>query len=157
MNWDMTYKILIEKIVCSPESNKCMIHWCESCPGTASLKEFLNQEVNEHEDDEEFNYCQWKTKDQATLTTITATYKKYEETLFDLTDGLTTHSYNAELKITSSSYMTKSKATTVGKNTVSYIPCLYTTWEKMLASNMIHCVLFLMTTTMIQTFCIKFK
>ena len=29
--------------------------------------------------------------------------------------------------------------------------------DKMMASNMIHCVLFLMTTSMIQAFCIKFK
>ena len=34
-----------------------MIHRCESCPGTAILKEFLDQELKEHEDDEEFNYC----------------------------------------------------------------------------------------------------
>ena len=57
MYWDLTYKYLIKKIVCNPNSNKCMIHWRESCPGTAILKEFLDQELKEHEDDEEFNYC----------------------------------------------------------------------------------------------------
>ena len=30
----------------------------ESCPGTATLKGILDQELNEHEDDEKFNYCQ---------------------------------------------------------------------------------------------------
>ena len=34
------------------ESNKCIMHWYESCPGTATLKEFLDQELNENEDDE---------------------------------------------------------------------------------------------------------
>ena len=58
MDWDLTYKDLIKKIVCNPGSNKYMIHWCESCPGTAILKEFLDQAHNEHEDDEELNYCQ---------------------------------------------------------------------------------------------------
>ena len=51
MDWDLTYKDLVKKIVQSPESKKCIMHWCESCPGTATLKEFLDQELNNHEDD----------------------------------------------------------------------------------------------------------
>ena len=47
---------LIKKIICKPESNKCMMRRCESCPSTAIVKRFLDQELNEHEDDEEFNY-----------------------------------------------------------------------------------------------------
>ena len=31
-----------------------------------------------------------------------------------------------------------------------YIPWLYTTWDQMVASNMINCVLFLMTTTVLE-------
>ena len=34
----LTYKDLIKKIIYNPESNKCFMHWCESCPGTATLK-----------------------------------------------------------------------------------------------------------------------
>ena len=78
------------------------LHRCESCPGTATLKEFLDRELNEHEDDEKFNYCQWDTTDRAILTTFTATYKEYKETLIDVIDDLTRHSYIAKLKITSS-------------------------------------------------------
>ena len=63
MDWDLTYKDLIKKIVCNTESNKYIMHRCESCPGTATLKEFLDQDFNEHEDDEKFNYCQWDTTD----------------------------------------------------------------------------------------------
>ena len=102
MNSDLTYKDLIKKIVCNTESNKCIMHRCESCPGTATLKEFLDQELNEHEDDEKFNYCQWDTTDRAILTTFTATYEEYKETLIDVIDDLTRHSYIAKLKITSS-------------------------------------------------------
>ena len=61
MDWDLTYKDLIKKIVCNTESNKCIMHRCESCPGTATLKEFFDQELNEHEHDEKCNYCQWDT------------------------------------------------------------------------------------------------
>ena len=82
---------------------------------------------------------------------------QYKETLINVIDDLTRHSYIAKLKITSSWYRTKSKATTGVKNTASYIPWLYTTWDQMVASNMIHCVLVLMTTTITQAFCIKFK
>ena len=53
VDWDLTYKDLIIKIVFNPESNKYMMHLCESCPGTAILNEFLDQEPNEHEDYEE--------------------------------------------------------------------------------------------------------
>ena len=82
---------------------------------------------------------------------------KNTKRLIDVIDDLTRHSYIAKLKITSSWYRTKSKATTGVKNTASYIPWLYTTWDQMVASNMIHCVLVLMTTTITQAFCIKFK
>ena len=52
MDWDLTCKDLIKKIVCNTESKKCIMQWCESYPGTATLKEFLDQELSEHEDDE---------------------------------------------------------------------------------------------------------
>ena len=77
-DWDLTYKDLI---VCKTESNKRIMDRCESCPGTATLKESLDQEVSEHEDDQKFNNCQWNTTDGAILTTFTATYEKYKETL----------------------------------------------------------------------------
>ena len=51
MYWDLIYKDLIKKIAYNPESNKYIMHWCESYPGTATLKEFLDQELKEHEDD----------------------------------------------------------------------------------------------------------
>ena len=153
----MTYKDLINKIVYDTESNKYIMYRCESCPGTATLKEYLDQEFNSHEDDEKFNYCHWVTTDWAILTIFTAPYKEYKVTLIDVIDDLTRHSYIAKLKITSSWYRAKSKATTEVKNTASYISWLYTTWGQMVASNMICCVLVLMTTFITQVFCIKFK
>ena len=74
MAWDLTYKNLIKKIVYNTDSNKCIMHRCESCPSTATLKEFLGQELNEHEDDEKFNYWQRDKMDRAILTNFTAIY-----------------------------------------------------------------------------------
>ena len=102
MYWDLTYKYLLKKIVYNPESNKCTMHRYESCPDTAILKEFLDQELNKHEDDEKLNYCQWSTADRALLTTFTDTYEESKETLTDVIDDLTRHSQIVKLKITSS-------------------------------------------------------
>ena len=100
MNWDLTHKDLIKKIVWNIEGKKYIMHQCESSPDTATLKEFLDQELNEQEDDETFNSCQWDTTDRAILTIFTATYEEYKETLIDAIDDLTRHSYIAKLKIT---------------------------------------------------------
>ena len=89
MDWDVTYKDLIRKIVCNTEYNKCIINRCESCPGTATLKEFIDRKFNKYGDDEKFNYCQWDTADRAILITFTAMYEEYKETLIDVIDDLT--------------------------------------------------------------------
>ena len=102
VDWELADIGLIKKKVCNTESNKCVMHRCKSCPASPTLKEFLDQELNEHEDDEKFNYCQWDTTDQSILTTFTATHKEYKETLIDVIDDLTRHFYIAKLKITSS-------------------------------------------------------
>ena len=98
IDWDLTYKDEIKKIVYNTDSNKCIMHRCESCPGTATLKEFLNWELKEHEDDEKLNYCHWDTTYRAILTTFGAIYEKYKETLIDIIDDLTRHT--AKVKVT---------------------------------------------------------
>ena len=72
------------------------MHQCKSCLGT------LDQELNKHEDDDKFNYCQWDTTDRALLTTITAPNEEHKETLIDVIDALTRPSYMIKLNITSS-------------------------------------------------------
>ena len=78
-----------------------MMHRCEFCFDTATMEEFIDHELNKHEDDEEFNYCQWDTTDRATLAVITVTQEKYNETLIDVVDHLIRHSYIAKLTMTS--------------------------------------------------------
>ena len=57
MDWELTCKDLIKKIVCNTKSKKSIMRWCESCPGNATLKELLDQELNELENNENFSYC----------------------------------------------------------------------------------------------------
>ena len=57
--------------------------------------------------------------DLVTLTTVTTTYEEYKETLIDVIDDLTRHSYISKLKITSFWYRAKSKTTTGVENTAS--------------------------------------
>ena len=75
---------------------------CNGVNSVLALKEFFDQELNDYEDNEKFNYCQWDTNGRAILTTFPATYEEYKETLINIIDDLTRHSYIAKLKITSS-------------------------------------------------------
>ena len=109
-----------------------MMHWYESCPGTASPKEFFIKHST-------------NMKMMRNLITVSGTLRieQYCQPLQPLkkntNDDLTRHSYIANLKITSSWYRRKSKAITGVKNTGSYIPWKYTTCGQMVASNMIQC------------------
>ena len=47
MEQDLSHKDLIKKIGCSSENRKCMMHRCETCPGTATPKElFIKHSTN---------------------------------------------------------------------------------------------------------------
>ena len=50
-----------------------MMHWCDSCPGSASLKQFLDEQLSDVESESEFQYNQWDTTDGASLTIVTTT------------------------------------------------------------------------------------
>ena len=112
--------------------------WILSC--NATLKEFLDQELNERENNENFNYCQWDTTDRAILTIFAATYKENKEFLIEVIDDLIRHFYITKLKITSFWCKTKSKATTGVNNNAYYLPWLDTAWNYMVASNINHCI-----------------
>ena len=92
INWDITYKDLISKIVCDSTRNECMMHHCESCLGRAGLKQFLDEQLSDVDSESEFHYNQWDTTDRAPLTTVTATCKEYKDVLIHAIDKLTKHS-----------------------------------------------------------------
>ena len=80
IDWEYTYKDLIKKVVCDPDNKICMMHHCESCPESAALKKFLNDELSHLDMDSEFHYCQWQTTDRAALARLTTTFKEYKGT-----------------------------------------------------------------------------
>ena len=67
IDWEYTYKELINKVVCDPDNNVCMMHCCESCPRSAALKKFLDDELSHLDKNSEFHFCQWQTTDHLLL------------------------------------------------------------------------------------------
>ena len=59
---------------------------CNGVNSVLALKEFFDQELNDYEDNEKFNYCQWDTNDRAILTIFPATYEEYKEALINIID-----------------------------------------------------------------------
>ena len=59
IDWEYIYKDLIKKVVCDPDNKVCMMHCCESCPGSAAVEKFLDNEVSHLDLGSEFHYCQW--------------------------------------------------------------------------------------------------
>ena len=58
-----------------------MIHHCKSCPGTAALLTFLEDQLANIDSSDKFHFSQWDIKDRVTLTAITTTYGKCKEVL----------------------------------------------------------------------------
>ena len=88
VDWEYTNKNLIKKVVCDPANKVCLMHHCESCPRSAALKKFLDDELSHLDTDSEFHYCQWQTTDHAALTTFTTTFE-YKELLIGSINNLT--------------------------------------------------------------------
>ena len=65
ISWDITYKDLMSKIVCDTSRNECMVHRCSNCPGRDHLKVFLDEELEDIDDDLEFHFNQWQSTDQS--------------------------------------------------------------------------------------------
>ena len=90
------------------------MHCCESCPGCAALKKFLDDELSHLDMDSEFHYCHWQTTDCAPLTTRTMTFKEYKGPPIDSINNLTRHSYLAKAQ----ARYVKSKKESLGANEV---------------------------------------
>ena len=69
LKWDVTYKDLMSKLVCDISSNECMVHRCENCPGTDALNNYLDGELIEMDEDEDFYFSQWQSTDRPMLVT----------------------------------------------------------------------------------------
>ena len=47
LNWEATYKDLVNTVVCDPSNCECMMHRCTNCPGTSILRKFLKEELRD--------------------------------------------------------------------------------------------------------------
>ena len=65
VNWDITYKDLISKIVCDSTRKECMMYWCESCQ--VELKQYLDEQLSDVDSDSEFHYNWVLTRSYLTM------------------------------------------------------------------------------------------
>ena len=54
LNWEVTYKDLVNKVVCDPSNCECMMH----CPGTNTSPKFLKEELSDIDPDFQFHHSQ---------------------------------------------------------------------------------------------------
>ena len=59
LNWEVTYQDLANKIVCDQSNCECMMHRCPNCPGTNTLRKFLEEELSDIAPDFQIHYSQW--------------------------------------------------------------------------------------------------
>ena len=79
LNWEVTYKDLVNKVVCDPSNCECMTRHCTNCPGNA-LCNFLEEELSDINPDFQFHYSHWQTTDRASLVLVTSTCEEYKDT-----------------------------------------------------------------------------
>ena len=89
LNWEVTYKDLVNKVVCDPSNHECMIRHCTNCPGTIALHKFLEEELSDIDPDFQFHYSQWQTTDRASLVTVTSTCEEYKDTFISAINTIT--------------------------------------------------------------------
>ena len=95
IQWNVTSKDLMSKLVCDTSNNECMVHRCAKCPGYDNLKAFLDEELIEI-DEEETKFNQWQSTDRSQLITQTVNLFEYKELVVSHINQLTLHSYIAK-------------------------------------------------------------
>ena len=96
LNWEVTYKGLVNKVVCDPSNRECIMHCYISCPGTNTLRKFLEEELSDIDPDFQFHYSQWQTTNQASLVKVISTCEEYKDTLISAINAITKHSFLAK-------------------------------------------------------------
>ena len=94
----VTYHNLLEELVCSTESELCMIHRYQNCPGTSALQRYIESKLEKSmlENDESVKFKQWISTDQVTIEEQIKPLSDFLDILIQETDTLTTHHYIAK-------------------------------------------------------------
>ena len=63
LNFEVTYKDLVNEVVCDKSNCECVIHCCTNCPRTNILGKFVEEELSDIDPDIQLHYSQWQTTD----------------------------------------------------------------------------------------------
>ena len=58
LNWEVTYKDLVNKVVCDSSNRECMMHCCTNCARTNALHKFMEEKLSDIDPDFQFHYSQ---------------------------------------------------------------------------------------------------
>ena len=94
----VTYHNLLEELVCSTESELCMIHRCQNCTRTSALQRYIESKLEKSmlENDESVKFKQWISTDQVTIEEQIKPLSDFLDILIQEIDTLTTHHYIAK-------------------------------------------------------------
>jgi hypothetical protein len=104
----VSYKDLMQKLVCSTSDRLCMLHRCPNCPGSEALLEHLEGilEAVDVSLDDSVQYKQWVSTDRTNLQDFTSSFQDFLDTLTEKLDKLTSHHFIAKHQ---SSYLAQLK------------------------------------------------
>ena len=88
LNCEVSYKDLVNKVVCDSSNHECMMHHCTNCSGTKTLHKFLEEELSDIGPDFQFHYPQWQTTDRTSLITVISTCEEYKDTLISTINAI---------------------------------------------------------------------
>lgn len=89
------YSDLMEKTVCSIDSEQCMMRRCKECPGVDNLITFVSS-LETCEVLQEIEYKQWISTDRTTLVTVKEQISDFVSNLSEKIVNLTRHHYTAK-------------------------------------------------------------
>ena len=94
----LDHKSLMAKLVCDVSERNCMLHQCEKCPGSDSLREHLQSVFSERsiEEDDELTCKQWTHTDGTRLITRQELACDLLEEIILQINALTSHSFIAK-------------------------------------------------------------
>ncbi len=93
----ITYKELIQYVVCDPENRECMVQRCPKCPENSNdLRKYLLEFLEDYDEDDKIDFKQWTTTDRANLINHQESLLDYIELVVSQLQKLTAHSYIAK-------------------------------------------------------------
>ena len=64
--YNITYKELLDMVVCDSEKMECMVHCCDKCPTFTALETFLKSKLEEYEITDKIKFSHWDSTDRTT-------------------------------------------------------------------------------------------